>query len=303
MFNHSRFVTASALALTATALGYSPVLAAETILIPVGPLQIKIPVSDIESFVKTGNAGPELGPMLANLPPERVQSMKSLLTTRLPLGSGMVEKMLKSPMGPMLLGQMADVLKPPPGSSISGTEAWEKALKRAARSDRLTLLDLIREYPTETVIFDQQVAQQKINTFQALTGGIMGKGNQQGSDAEQNTAGNSSGNSSGSSSGNSSGGAAAGLPSSGNGNESEGNSRGGMGGFASLLLNNMGTLQNLAQSFGLFGGQSDNNSAQTYQRPAIPALPGGTSGGRGGMMQMIQGIFQQVGPMLQDKIK
>lgn len=295
MFNHSRFVTASALALTATALGYSPVLAAETILIPVGPLQIKIPVSDIESFVKTGNAGPELGPMLANLPPERVQSMKSLLTTRLPLGSGMVEKMLKSPMGPMLLGQMADVLKPPAGSSISGTEAWEKALKRAARSDRLTLLDLIREYPTETVIFDQQVAQQKINTFQALTGGIMGKGNQQGSDAGQNTVGNSSGNS---------GSAAAGLPSAGNGNESEGNSMGGMGGFASLLLNNMGTLQNLAQSFGLFGGQSDNNSDNnSYQRPAIPALPGGISGERGGMMQIIQGIFQQVGPMLQDQIK
>jgi hypothetical protein len=159
----------------------SPVLAAERILIPVGPLTVNLPVSDIESYVRTGQSTGDFAQMISSLPPERGRQLKMVMGTRIPFGEKNLRRVLRGPMGNTLLGQLSDVMKPTSNNSIAPNAAWETALLRAAKSDGgFTLIDVIREYPASEVVFDIDAAQAKMESFQALRGrlgGILPGGN------------------------------------------------------------------------------------------------------------------------------
>jgi Alpha/beta hydrolase of unknown function (DUF1400) len=163
-------VTATAITLSGIGLASLPAQAAERILIPAGPLTVSLPVSEIEAYVRNGQTGTEFAQMISSLPPERAQQLKRVMGTRLPFGEGSIKTMLRSPMGGSLLGELADVMKPPTTSSVSATEAWRKALLRAADNGNggFTLLDVVRAYPKEEVVFDVDAAQTKVEKFQAM---------------------------------------------------------------------------------------------------------------------------------------
>jgi Alpha/beta hydrolase of unknown function (DUF1400) len=163
-------VTASAITLSGIGLACLPAQAAERILIPAGPLTVNLPVSEIEAYVRNGQTGTEFAQMIASLPPERAQQLKRVMGTRLPFGEGAIKNMLRSPVGGSLLGELADVMKPPTTSSVSATDAWRKALLRAADNGNggFTLLDVVRAYPTDEVVFDVEAAQTKVEKFQAM---------------------------------------------------------------------------------------------------------------------------------------
>lgn len=163
-------VTATAITLSGIGLASLPAQAAERILIPAGPLTVSLPVSEIEAYVRNGQTGTEFAQMISSLPPERAQQLKRVMGTRLPFGEGSIKTMLRSPVGGSLLSELADVMKPPATSSVSATDAWRKALLQAADKGNggFTLLDVVRAYPTQEVVFDVDAAQTKVEKFQAM---------------------------------------------------------------------------------------------------------------------------------------
>lgn len=175
MVKLSGLVAATVLTTAGVGLASAPVFAAERILIPVGPLTVNLPVSDIESYVRTGQATGDFAQMISSLPPERGRQLKMVMGTRIPFGEKNLRRVLRSPMGNNLLGQLSDVMKPTSSNSIAPNEAWERALLRAAKNDGgFTLIDVIREYPANEVVFDIDAAQTKMESFQALRGRLGG---------------------------------------------------------------------------------------------------------------------------------
>jgi hypothetical protein len=279
MVKLSGLVAATVITTAGIGLVGRPAFAAERILIPVGPLTVNLPVSDIESYVRTGQASGDFAQMISSLPPERSRQLKMVMGTRIPFSEKNLRRVLRSPMGDNLLGQLSDVMKPTSNTSISPNEAWQTALLRAAKTDGgFTLIDVIREYPANEVVFDVDAAQAKVESFQALRGrlgGILpgvGGGNNDNNIANNNNSGNST-------SGNSSAGV---TP---NNNSDDNNNSGGLGlGNLSSLFSIAGEMQGLLQIFRPSGSGSGLGSLSG-------AIPGSLVNRRPDMLQILDSLM------------
>jgi hypothetical protein len=295
MIKLSGLVTATAITVAGVGLVSLPAQAAERILIPAGPLTVNLPVSEIEAYVRTGQTGTEFGQMISSLPPERAQQLKRVMGTRLPFGESAMKRMLRSPMSNNLLSQLADVMKPPTNSSVSATEAWRKALLRASDNSTggFTLLDVVRAYPTQEVVFDVEAAQTKVEQFQAMRsrfGGVLpglggGNNNGTGDSNNNNTPNNNTPNTP-----NNSNPADSNTPNNTTPNNNNTNNNGGGNGLGGLGLGNInnlsslfsiaGEMQGLLQVFrpsqsGIGGGGSLSNivpGSMLNRRPDIPQI-------------------------------
>jgi Alpha/beta hydrolase of unknown function (DUF1400) len=268
MRNFSRLTAAMLIGVAGLAGVASPARSAEKILIPLGELNVDIAVSDIEAYVKTGQSSPQFSQMISNLPPEKAQQFKTLLGTQLWLPPKALKGVLKTPIGQGLLGQMGEVLKPPPGARISSTQAWQKAIDKAADDNgRFSLVDLIRAYPTKEVVFDMAAAQQKMEMFQSLKGNVQGiiPGGKGSSEANSNNL--------------------APLDNSDNQNNRSGNPLGlssnQLGGLGQSLMGILNSAQNLMQE-----NRSPGNSS--------PTLPKGLSTRPGDLMQLLQPFLNMI---------
>lgn len=247
-----------------------PAPAAEKILIPLGEMNVDIAVSDVEAYVKNGQSSSQFSEMISNLPPEKAQQFKTLLGTQLWLPSKALNGVLRSPIGQGLLGQMGDVLKPPAGARISATQAWQKAISKAAdRDGRFSLLELIRAYPTKEVVFDMAAAQSKMEMFQSLKGGVQGifPGGKRDSEIGQNSQ--------------------AAPDSQNNQNQGSGNFPGlssdKPGNWGNALLGIVNTAQSLMQ-----------NSRSSNQGSLNRSLPKGLTSGQGDLMQLVQPLLNLI---------
>jgi hypothetical protein len=286
MIKLSGLVTATAITVAGVGLVSLPARAAERILIPAGPLTVNLPVSEIEAYVRTGQTGTEFGQMISSLPPERAQQLKRVMGTRLPFGESSMKRMLNSPMSNSLLSQLADVMKPPTNSSVSATEAWRKALLRASNNSTggFTLLDVVRAYPTQEVVFDVEAAQTKVEQFQALRARFpgLGGGNNNGTgDSNNNTPNNNTPNTPNSTTPNNSNPADTNTPNNNNNtpNNNNSNNNGGGNGLGGLGL---GNINNLSSLFSIAGEMQ--GLLQVF-RPA----QSGIGGGGGGLSNIVPG--------------
>ena len=130
--------------------GITPsVIAAERLMLRVGPFQRSVPVTDLEQFANTGKLSPQLKPYAPLLTPK----VKQLLNRRLQIDPSIADKFLEelfsSSDGEKLIEQLRTAL---PGTSI---ETLKLALGLAVRqANDLSVLSFLRAFPSESITID-----------------------------------------------------------------------------------------------------------------------------------------------------
>lgn len=134
----------------------SPGSAAERLIISYGILERSISIADLEYFAETGELTHQLSVYNNRLQFDqgRLEQIRQWLTTPADLDSVAVSQFLYTEQGKLLLKQLAQVLQTP--ARKAGFSALRSALILAAADGEgeLTLLNVLRRYPTEAIRVD-----------------------------------------------------------------------------------------------------------------------------------------------------
>ncbi|MEM6435352.1 MAG: alpha/beta hydrolase, partial [Cyanobacteria bacterium P01_D01_bin.115] len=163
-----RLLNTAALSLLSGIVAALPARSADKIYFDYGPFGRSLPVSSLEAFAEDGTVDANLAPYLNRFPAERQQDFQRFLSTPLPtLSPNIPEAMgdpfalsqwLYTPIGEAVLtgfGQMIEI-----ESGGNGQRAIRAAvLLAAADPDGLSLLNIIRHYPTGGLRLDLQQIQ------------------------------------------------------------------------------------------------------------------------------------------------
>lgn len=129
--------------------GTSASIAAENIVLKVGLLQHKIPVSDLQKFADNQEISATLKPYNAILNPETQQVLSKSFKIDSLIAEQFLKDLLKSDDGKRLLEQISEVL------SDSNSSELEEALKLLLKqTNNLSIINFLRVYPKETVTID-----------------------------------------------------------------------------------------------------------------------------------------------------
>lgn len=140
--------------------------AAETIILHYGFLERSLSVKDLETFVETGIASAQLAAYLRLLPVEYQKHLRSALQERLRLSPVAVAQLLYSPLGREFLEQAATIIQTQ--TRHSNTYALRAALISAcAEPEGLTVLSLMRHYPSRSIRINLQKGLRILKNFQA----------------------------------------------------------------------------------------------------------------------------------------
>ncbi|NET32322.1 MAG: alpha/beta fold hydrolase [Cyanothece sp. SIO1E1] len=127
----------------------TPGLAAERLTVRLGPFEQSVEIADLEEFATTGELSPALKPYELFLTP----NVRQILTSRLALdpnfGGKVIEEVLKSANGKLLLGSLGGLL---PDVSIDQLQA---AMSLATRQlNGLGVLGVLKALPQENITID-----------------------------------------------------------------------------------------------------------------------------------------------------
>ncbi|MHC0062069.1 alpha/beta hydrolase [Nostoc sp. UIC 10890] len=129
------------------------VLAAERIYASYSALELSISVTTLENYAKTGVINEDLAGYQQYLPLQQLQELRRILLNRVKVSPVVVSQLLYTPQGEFLLHRLAQVIKtnqPEPGFG-----ALRSALILAsAESGGLTLLNVLRKYPSSSIRLD-----------------------------------------------------------------------------------------------------------------------------------------------------
>jgi predicted dienelactone hydrolase len=127
----------------------APGQAAEQVLVRMGPLQQSVAIADLEFFAKTGHVPASLSLYSSLLTPDVRQALDSRLQLDPNVGNKLVEDLLYSSAGERFLNTLQ--------VAMPDTDAAELkyALSQAAvRSDGMSLLGILRSFPSDVVTID-----------------------------------------------------------------------------------------------------------------------------------------------------
>ncbi|MDJ1172425.1 alpha/beta hydrolase [Roseofilum sp. BLCC_M154] len=134
-----------------------PVWAAEQVYVSFSLLERSIPVQDLENFVKEGKISPKLSAYTRYLNEAQLNRFKEILQQPIdvtPLG---IAQFLYSPQGEVLLDRLGRVVKT--GGRQQGFYAIRAALiLGAAEPDGMTLLNILKKFPTKGLRIDLESA-------------------------------------------------------------------------------------------------------------------------------------------------
>ncbi len=146
-------LSASFFGLGLAAVVASPGLAAERLLLKIGPLSQSVEVSDLESFAQTGTVPPRLRLYERFLSPQVQKSLQQTLALDPRMGDRLIDDVLASPNGEMLLATLARIA---PNLGINQLQA---AIRLAAtQADGLSILGILRAIPQDTLEVDLSAA-------------------------------------------------------------------------------------------------------------------------------------------------
>ncbi|NET27073.1 alpha/beta hydrolase [Okeania sp. SIO1I7] len=139
-----------------------PVNAAKQISVGHKGLNIFIPVSALENYAKSGEISYELASYMLLLEAEKEDKYRELLQNRYNFPPQIVSQFINSPMGELFLRNLGQVIKTASNSenenlttAENGAEEIRTALLKAANdAEGLTLINLIRHFPSDTIWFD-----------------------------------------------------------------------------------------------------------------------------------------------------
>ena len=135
-------------------LAAAPGLAAERIIISYGSFERAIPIDDLEVFAKGGRLSPEIDGYANLFGTEQLEDLRRILVQRIDLDVVVVSQFLYTPQGKFLLKQLSNVIRTE--ARRSGFLPIRAALVLAAADaeEGLTLLNVMRLYPTPAIRFD-----------------------------------------------------------------------------------------------------------------------------------------------------
>ncbi|MEH2368095.1 alpha/beta hydrolase [Nostoc sp.] len=133
----------------------NPVLAAERIYASYSALELSISVTTLENYAKTGVINEDLAAYQRYLPLEQLQELRRILLNRVKVSPVVVSQLLYTPQGEFLLHRLAQVIINKSSQPEPGFGALRSALISASgESGGLTLLNVLRKYPTSSIRLD-----------------------------------------------------------------------------------------------------------------------------------------------------
>ncbi|HBR74170.1 MAG TPA: hypothetical protein DEA78_10750, partial [Cyanobacteria bacterium UBA11159] len=126
---------------------YMPVKAAEQIYVVFGPLQFSLPIASLEVYAKEGKIDGKLAPYAKHVEPQQMEQLREVLLTPIDVTPVAIAQFLYSPQGEDILNRLGQIIQTKAGQP--GFYAMRAALiKAAAYPEGLTLLNVLREFPT-----------------------------------------------------------------------------------------------------------------------------------------------------------
>jgi predicted dienelactone hydrolase len=155
------------LSLVALLMRSPPVMAAEKVSFWYGALEFSIPLDSLETYAKTGEIDDSLATYDQYLGDQKLAKLRSNLTHPIDLDAVTVSRWLNTSLGENILKSLGQIIKPSVGQN--GFYALRSALISAADSpDKLTLLNILRQFPAETIQVDAKSVLKLASTFEQL---------------------------------------------------------------------------------------------------------------------------------------
>ncbi len=130
-----------------------PVQGAERIYVSYGPLEFSLPVESLELYAKQGKIDRELAAYANYLDSKQLEQLRQVLVSRVDITPLAIAQFLYSAQGETILQRMSQIITTKAGQP--GFYAIRAALiKAAAAPDGLTLLNVLREFPTYGIRID-----------------------------------------------------------------------------------------------------------------------------------------------------
>ncbi|MEH2394321.1 MAG: alpha/beta hydrolase [Nostoc sp.] len=131
------------------------VLAAERIYASYSALELSISVTTLENYAKTGVIDDDLAAYQQYLPLQQLQELRQILLNRVKVSPVVLSQFLYTPQGEFLLHRLAQVIKtksPQPEPEFHTLRS--AVILASAESGGLTLLNVLRKYPTNSINLD-----------------------------------------------------------------------------------------------------------------------------------------------------
>ncbi|MEO0534755.1 MAG: alpha/beta hydrolase [Cyanobacteria bacterium P01_A01_bin.123] len=144
-----------------------PSAAAERIVFSYGYLERFISVDALETFAQEGRIDDQLAPYIGEASPEELEAMRAVLLSQAELSPVTLSQFLYSSLGEVLLQYAGELIQT--DSRLNGFSALRAAVVLAAGdSDGLTILNVLRHFPTRTVRINGVRALQVVSAFTQL---------------------------------------------------------------------------------------------------------------------------------------
>jgi len=139
--------------LLTTGLPASPAHGAEQVSLVYGPLQFSLPVDALETYARTGEVTDEFAFYARRASPQQLATLRALLQTHLRVNSTTAAQFTYSRIGETVLQRLGQVVRTESGRD--GFFALRAALILAAADpEGLTVINVLRQFPTRSVRFD-----------------------------------------------------------------------------------------------------------------------------------------------------
>jgi predicted dienelactone hydrolase len=141
-------------------------IAADRVFVSYNLFERSIPVASLEAYARTGKIDRPLAIYAQYAKPKELEQLRTILLVRADLSAVAVSQFLYSPQGEVLLKRLGQVIQPE--SRISGFKAIRAALILATADDAngLTLLNVLRKFPTRGLRIDVEKSLQIASTLQ-----------------------------------------------------------------------------------------------------------------------------------------
>ncbi|BAS54527.1 hypothetical protein NIES2135_02180 [Leptolyngbya boryana NIES-2135] len=155
----------SCLTLGAVLLLSKSAIAAERVIFRYKILQESVSVPELATFAETGQASPDLQTYF-RLSGQKPETVRQTLTRPIKVNPIVLDRVLNSPVGNTVLDQLGKAIQTPKGGAER--QALRGALAVSASDGRLTVLEILQNYPTQEVVVDGdriEEAYRQLNQF------------------------------------------------------------------------------------------------------------------------------------------
>ncbi|OWY63479.1 hypothetical protein B7486_52910 [cyanobacterium TDX16] len=142
-------------------------VAAERIYLSYAALESSIPIEALETYAEEGKLTDELAFYAQDLSPQQLVQLRRVLLTQIDLNPVEVSQFLYTPIGKQLLQRLGELVQTE--ARLSGFYALRAALiLAAADSDGLTLLNVLKKFPTDGIRVNLRRSLQIVNEIERL---------------------------------------------------------------------------------------------------------------------------------------